>query len=330
MNKAGRSILVTGGCGYVGSVLVPKLALKYPVTVLDSMLFGNHIDNMPNLAVINGDIRDNDMLSSLLRGTTDVIHLASIANDPCSDLDPSLTNAVNRDAVKSLVKIAKESGVRRFINASSSSVYGIKEEESVTEDLTLEPITLYARTKAEGEEIVAAATDSDFVTVSVRSATVCGVSPRMRFDVIVNIMTKTAIANGLITVHGGDQYRPNVHIDDITDLYATLVDIPAEKINGKVYNFGSTNHTVAEIARMVHEETGAALRVDTDITDNRSYRISSEKIKRELGITPKNTIRQAIRDIRQVFADGGFPEPENSIYYNIRTMKEMIAAGTGR
>lgn len=324
MPDSEKHVLVTGGAGYVGSVLVPKLASRYGVTVLDSQLFGNHIKPDANVYIIKGDIRDDNRLRSVLRGTTDVIHLASIANDPCSDLDPAITNAVNREAVKHLVDIARESGVRRFINASSSSVYGVKEEESVTEDLSLEPLTLYAQTKAEGEEIVSAATGPDFVTVSLRSATVCGVSPRMRFDVIVNIMAKTAIANGRITVHGGAQYRPNVHIDDITDLYTALIGLPAEKINGKIYNFGSTNHTVAEIARMVHEVIGVPVDTNTDITDSRSYRISSEKIKNELGIVPKKTIRQAIQDIKNAFDAGVFPEPEDSVYYNIKTMKEQM------
>jgi nucleoside-diphosphate-sugar epimerase len=324
--KNGRHILLTGGCGYVGSVLVPKLVRRYPVTVVDSLIFGNHLEPAAGLTVVPGDIRDTGLMRSLLPGVTDVIHLASIANDPCSDLDQAITLQVNRDAMASLVGLAKELGAGRFINASSSSVYGVKEEESVTEDLPLEPITLYARTKAEGEEIVADAASSDFVTVSVRLATVCGVSPRMRFDVIVNIMTKTAIVNRLITVHGGDQYRPNVHIDDITDLYLALVEQPGEKINGKVFNFGSTNHTVAEIARMVHEETGAPVRTDAAVTDSRSYRISSEKIKAEMGIVPVKTIRQAIDDIRRAFDAGYFAQPESSIYYNIRTMKEHLKA----
>ncbi len=322
--KNERNILVTGGCGYVGSVLVPKLIQRYQVTVIDSLLFGNRLKAAKQLTVVRGDIRDAGLMRFLLSGTTHVIHLASIANDPCSDLDPAITLQVNRDAVARLVDMARGLGVRRFINASSSSVYGVKEEASVTEDLTLEPITLYAQTKAEGEEIVGTAAGPDFTTVSVRSATVCGVSPRMRFDVIVNIMAKTAIVNGMITVHGGGQYRPNVHIDDITDLYLALVEMPGEKINGKVYNFGSTNHTVAEIAQMVHEETGVPVTTDTNVTDNRSYRISSEKIKAELGIVPVRTIRQAIRDIKQAFEAGLFPEPENSIYYNIRAMKEQM------
>ncbi|MDP2932325.1 MAG: SDR family oxidoreductase [Chloroflexota bacterium] len=323
--KKDRRILVTGGCGYVGTVLVPKLLRRYPVTVLDSLLFGNHLKPAANLSVVEGDIRDARLMRSLLSKATDVIHLASIANDPCSDLDPALTYQVNRDAVAQLVNTAKEVGVSRFISASSSSVYGVKEEESVTEDLSLEPLTLYAKTKAESEKIVAAAAGNGFTTVSIRSATVCGPSPRMRFDVIVNIMAKSAIVDGTITVFGGGQHRPNIHIDDITDLYVMLLEVPADKINGKVFNAGATNHTVKEIAEMAQAETGATIKIDSNVTDNRSYRISSEKIKRELGFEPEKPIRQAIKDIKEAFANGVFPNPNSSIYYNIKTMKEKMA-----
>ena len=323
--RRGRRILVTGGCGYVGSILVPKLAKKYPVTVLDSMFFGNHLPPWENVNITEGDIRDTELVRSLLSEATDVIHLASIANDPSSDLDPAITYAINRDAVAQMVSAANECGVRRFINASSSSVYGVKEEKSVTEELSLEPLTLYARLKAETDEIIASAASDEFTTVSIRSATVCGVSPRMRFDVIVNIMAKAAVVDGVITVFGGDQHRPNIHIDDITNLYALLVDIPAERINGKIFNFGATNHTVKEIAEMVRAETGATVKIDTNVNDNRSYRISSQKIKQELGFEPKKTIRQAIKDIKQAFASGGFPEPDSKIYYNVRTMRDILS-----
>ena len=323
--KQQKRILVTGGCGYVGSVLVPKLAAKYPVTVLDSLLFGNHLPPMKNLKVVKGDIRDNALLSSLLAESTDIIHLAAIANDPTSDLNPEITYSVNRDAVRELVNTAKQQGVRRFINASSSAVYGVKEEASVTEDLTLEPITLYARLKAETEKIVNAASGPGFTTVSIRAATVCGVSPRMRFDVIVNIMAKDAIVNKLITVFGGGQHRPNIHIEDITDVYAMMVEVPEKQINGKIFNVGSVNYTVKEIAEMAREETGAVIKVDSNVTDNRSYRISSEKIKKELGYVPKKDIRQAIRDIKEAFTRGMFPDINSSIYYNIRVMKEKMA-----
>jgi len=329
MNDSGKRILVTGGCGYIGSVLVPKLAQKHQVTVLDSMLFGNHLPIIQNVDVVKGDIRNLQLLLSMLLGNDVVIHLAAIANDPCSDLAPSITYEVNRDAVIQLVNAAKNCGVKRFINASTSSVYGVKEEADVTEELVLEPITLYAKLKAETEKIVADASGNGFATVSVRSATVCGVSPRMRFDVIVNILAKLAIANGVITVHGGNQYRPNIHIEDITDLYSMLVEAPVEKINGKVFNVGSTNYTVKEIADMVHEEMNAAILIDTNITDNRSYRISSEKIKNELGFQPNRTIRQAIKDTKDAFNLGMFPDPDNSIYYNLRTMKELFAGRDG-
>ena len=319
-----RHVIVTGGCGYVGTILVPKLATEYKVTVLDSMLFGNHLLSSSNVNIINGDIRDTDLIDSLLPQTTDIIHLASIANDPCSDLDPKVTNEVNRDAVDYLAKAAKKAGVQRFINASSSSVYGLKEEENVTEDLSLNPLTLYAKLKAETEQIIGALSNSDFATVSIRSATVCGISRRMRFDVIVNILTKSAIADGVITVHGGDQYRPNVHIEDITDLYVSLMKLPQETINGKIYNFGSINHTVTELANMVHEETGATIHTDSNVTDNRSYRISSNRIYEELGLKAQRPIQQAVRDIKTAFDAGMFPKPDESVYYNIETMKGNI------
>ncbi len=324
MTSQKRQILVTGGCGYVGSVLVPKLAKKYPVTVVDTLFFGNHLPTMKNLRVVKGDIRDATLMRSLLSKSTDVIHLASIANDPSAELDPELTYSINKDAVVQLVDIAKECGVRRLINASSSSVYGVKKEESVTEDLSLEPITLYAKLKAETEEVIARAITKDFTTVSVRAATVCANSPRMRFDVIVNILAKAAVINGVVTVEGGGQYRPNIHIDDITDLYAMLIEVPDNKISGKVFNAGSVNHTVKEIAEMARDEIGAAIKVDANVIDNRSYRISSEKIKKELGFETKKTIKQAIGDIKQAFADGKYPDPNNVVYYNVRTIKQVL------
>ena len=325
MNNPRNKVLVTGGCGYVGSVLVPKLANEFEVVVLDSMRFGNYLPSVPNIRIVEGDIRDNQLIHSVLSGCTDVIHLAAIANDPCCDLNPTITYEVNKDAVINLVEIAKNCRVRRFINASTGSVYGFKEEESVTEDLTLEPTTLYAKLKAEAEEIVRSASNEKFTTISIRSGTVFGLSPRMRFDLIINIMTKSAMVDGRIIVHGGKQYRSNVHIDDVTDLYYSLLKIPGEQINGKVYNFSSINHTAFEIAEMVRAETGAAIHIDTNTIDDRSFRMSSEKIKRELGIKPIKTIRQGILDIKKALSDGYYPDANDSQYYNIRTMKEISA-----
>ena len=325
--KAEKHVLVTGGCGYVGSVLVPKLASQYRVTVLDSMIFGNQLPGVDNLTAVKGDIRDYTLVRSLLSSCTDVIHLASIANDPCSELEPAATRSVNRDAVEHLVEAAKGQGIRRLVNASSSSVYGVKEEASVTEALSLEPLTLYARLKAETERIVASAASADFITVSIRSATVCGVSPRMRFDVIVNMMAKMAIADGAIRVYGGDQYRPNIHIQDITNLYLFLLNTQAEKINGRVFNAGAQNHTVLEIAHMAQEEAGGTIYLDSGVTDNRSYRISSGLIKREIGWEPLKTIRDAIRDVKRAFDQGLFPNPDDDIYHNIRAIKALQVKG---
>lgn len=323
MNDPRNKVLVTGGCGYVGSVLVPKLANEFEVVVLDSMLFGNYLPSVPNISIVEGDMRDNQLVHSVLSGCTDVIHLAAISNDPCCDLDPRIAYEVNKNAVIDLVEIAKNCGVRRFINASTGSVYGIKEEESVTEDLTLEPTTLYAKLKAETEEIVRSASNENFTTISIRSGTVFGLSPRMRFDLIINIMTKSAMVDGKIIVHGGKQYRSTVHIDDLTDLFCSLVEIPKEMINGRVDNFGIANYTAKEIADMVREETGAVIHIDTNITDNRSIRMSSEKIEYELGYKPKKTVRQGIREIKNAFEEGYFPNPDDNKYYNVRTMKEM-------
>ena len=323
MNDPRNKVLVTGGCGYVGSILVPKLAKEFEVVVLDSMLFGNYLPSVPNISIVEGDIRDNQLVHSVLSGCTDVIHLAAIANDPCCDLNPGITCDVNKNAVISLVEIAKNCSVRRFINASTGSTYGVKEEESVTEDLTLEPTTLYAKLKAETEEIVRSASNKNFTTISIRSGTVFGLSPRMRFDLIINIMTKSATADGKIIVHGGNQYRSNVHIDDITDLYYSLLKIPSEQINGRIYNFSSTNHTASEIAEMVRSETGAAIHIDINTIDDRSYQLSSEKIKRELGYKPKKTVRQGIREIKNAFYEGHFANPNDNKYYNIRAMKEL-------
>jgi nucleoside-diphosphate-sugar epimerase len=324
-NDKKHSVFITGGCGYVGTILIPKLAKKHDVTVLDVQWFGNFLPPLPNVKVVKGDIRDYPMVKSLLAGKTDVIHLASIANDPTSDLNPAVTYQVNRDAVRELAKMAKEAGVRKMINASSSSVYGVKEEEKVTEDLPLEPITLYAKLKAETERIINEYADKDFAPVSIRSATVCGPSRRMRFDLVVNIMAKAAIVDRMMTVFGGNQHRPNIHIEDLTDLYSMLVDVPAEKLNGKIYNVGSVNHTVLELAKMAQEETGAQIKVDSNTTDNRSYRITSEKIKKELGYEPARSIRQAIKDLKTAFDNKLFGDPNQSKYYNIRTMKELMA-----
>ena len=325
-----QHILVTGGAGYVGCVLTPKLLSRgYNVTVLDTLWFGDTgtkgFRNHPNCRLIRGDIRDGVTVKKALVGVDTVIHLAAISNDPCSDLDTELTQQVNYVAVKSLVRFARNGGVTRFINASSSSVYGVKSEPNVTEDLPLEPITLYAQLKAETEPILLGEACDDFIPVCIRSATVCGYSPRMRLDLTVNILTSHAVKKRLITVFGGQQKRPNIHIEDITDVYALLVEAPAKLIAGEVFNVGTQNYKVIEIARMVKTIVGEEVQIQiTESQDQRSYAISSEKIKAVLGYEPKRTIADAIVDVKNAFEDGRIENEEAMKFHNIRTMKAQM------
>jgi len=321
------NVLVTGGAGYVGCILVPKLINKnYNVRVLDSMIFTDKgLDSVKdNCEIITGDIRDEKCLENCLKGIDYVIHLAAISNDPCSELNPEITKQVNYESTKKIVKLSKEKGIERFIYASSSSVYGIKDIPNVTEDVPLEPLTIYSQTKAWSEEFVRESNSKDFVTVNFRPATVCGYSPRMRLDLTVNILTDHAINKGKITVLGGDQKRPNVHIDDVTDCYIQILEAPSEKVAGDVFNFGYENHTVMEIANMVRKVVGKNVEIEVkETTDRRSYHISSEKIGKKLGIYPKKTIEDAVLDLKTAFNGGLIPNPSNSIYKNIERMKEI-------
>ncbi|MAG02088.1 UDP-glucose 4-epimerase [Candidatus Pacearchaeota archaeon] len=322
-----KRVLVTGGAGYVGSVLVPKLISKgYEVRVLDWMMFPGGLDSIKEkIDLIEGDIRNIETLRKSLEGVDYVIHLAAISNDPCSELDHRLTTQVNLDATRDLIKISKEHNVERFVYASSSSVYGIKEEELVTEDLPLEPLTIYSKTKAESEELLKEANDQEFTTVSIRSATVCGYSPRQRLDVIINILTDRAIRLREIIVNGGDQKRPNIHIDDITDLYVDLLTAPKELISAQVFNYGTINHTVNELADIVKNSLGdPSIEIirKPSTKDSRSYSISSEKIKNLLGFTPKKTIRDAVLDLKRAYDVGKFLDTLNPVYKNVAKMKE--------
>ena len=325
-----RRILVTGGAGYVGSVLVPKLlAAGFPVTVLDLYMFGESVlsevrDN-PLLREVKGDIRNRAILEAALKDCWGVIHLACISNDPSFELNPTLGKSINYDAFRPLVRLAKRQGVRRFIYASSSSVYGIKQTPDVTEDLPLEPITDYSRFKALCEDVLAEERESGFTTLTLRPATVCGYSRRLRLDLTVNILTNHAINNGRIRVFGGSQRRPNIHIEDMTDLYAKCLFLPAEKIDGGIYNAGYENHRVIEIAETVRDVIGSRVEIAVEDTDDlRSYHISSRKIADELGFVPSRDISTAVDDLNRAFENGLVPEAMNADrYYNIKTMQNL-------
>lgn len=328
-----QTVLVTGGAGYVGSVLVPKLLAEgHRVRVLDTYWFGDYVlsavKGHPNLTEIKADMRDRFALNYALTGCTAVIHLACISNDPSFEMDPTLGKSINYDAFFPLVELSKKHGVKRFIYASSSSVYGIKEEENVTEELELKPLTDYSKYKAMCEDVLLKAREPGFTTLVLRPATVCGYSPRLRLDLSVNILTNLAVNKREITVFGGSQHRPNLHIQDMTDLYLQTLKWPAEKIDGKIYNAGWQNLTISEIAETVKAEVGPDVKIVTTKTDDlRSYRVSSAKIKRELGWEPRYTVPDAVRELVGAFQAGKIP---NSLtdprYFNIKTMNAWLAA----
>lgn len=310
-----KHILVTGGCGYKGTRLVPKLLDQgHQVTVVDTTWFGNFLADHPNLTIIVGDVRNTDVVS--LANIDAIIHLASIANDPCGDLDPKLTWEISALATMQLADNAVRAGVKQFIYASSGSVYGIKDEEHVTEDLILNPITEYNKTKMVAERVLLSYGDKMAVQI-VRPATVCGVSPRMRLDVSVNMLTMQALTNGEITVFGGDQTRPNIHIDDITDLYLYLLSKP--ELTG-VYNAGFENISIKDIAEAVCRYVPATISV-TPSNDPRSYRMNSDKLLAD-GFKPKKTIEDAIQEIVALYKSGELlNEPH---YYNLKWMEEKV------
>jgi nucleoside-diphosphate-sugar epimerase len=325
-----KHVLVTGGAGYVGSALVPELLKKgYEVTVLDLYIYGKDIfeeykDN-PSLHEIEGDIRDEVTLQEALTGCDCVIHLACISNDPSFELNPNLGKSINFEAFRPLVKLSKAAGVKRFIYASSSSVYGIKEEEKVTEELPLAPLTDYSKYKAMCEEVLKEEAEEGFTTCTIRPSTVCGYAKRQRLDVVVNILTNHAYHNGRIKLFGGEQQRPNIHIKDMVRLYLFILEQDKYKINGKIYNAGDENHSLFELADIIKKEMGKDLPVDVVPTDDpRSYRVTSEKIRDELGFELKYKVKDAVADLIKAFDEGKLPNSfEDEKYFNIKVMQSV-------
>lgn len=322
-------VLVTGGAGYVGAALVPKLlADGHAVTVLDLYLYGDDVfDDVadhPLLRTVRGDIRDEALLERELAGCDAVIHLACISNDPSFELDPALGKSINYDAFLPLVRIAKRQGVRRFVYASSSSVYGVKSDPNVTEETELEPLTDYSRFKAMCEDVLLRERSAGFVPLVVRPATVCGWSSRLRLDLTVNILTNHAYHDGVIKVFGGSQLRPNIHIEDMADLYLLTLRLPDERIDGRIFNVGYENRSVTEIAEIVRGVVGPEVEVETTPTDDlRSYHISSERIRRELGFVPRRSVADAVGDLVRAFEGGLVPNAmDDSRYYNVKRMQE--------
>ena len=309
-------ILVTGGCGYKGTTLVSKLLAKgYRVTVVDTMWFGNFLAPHDNLNVLKADIRFMENVP--LEDVEVIIHLASVANDPCGDLDPKLTWEISALATMQLADKAAKNNVKQFIYASSGSVYGVKEEDQVTEDLDLKPISEYNKTKMVAERVLLSYSDKMIVQI-IRPATVCGYSPRMRLDVSVNMLTMQALTNGLITVFGGNQTRPNIHIDDITDIYLHLID-KKDSIQG-VYNAGFENISILDIAKMVTKHVPSKITV-MESNDPRSYRINSDKLL-TTGFAPKKSVEDAIREICEKHNKGALKNEDR--FHNLKWMQTTI------
>ena len=322
-----KNIFITGGAGYVGSALVPKLIESgFKVTVLDLMIYGEKVlKPNKNLKIIRGDIRNEDLLKKSIVNVDTVIHLACISNDPSFELNKKLGEDINFKAFEPLVKISRSSGVKRFIYASSSSVYGVKTENNVNEEMSLEPLTDYSRFKADCEKVLKKYQGTDFTTVTVRPATVCGYAPRQRLDLVVNILTNLAYHKREITVFGGKQLRPNIHIDDMVEVYLLLLKSPKEKIAGKIFNAGYENFSVEKLGQDVKSVIGSDVKLIFSKTDdNRSYHISSEKIKSELGFMPKRNVQDAVKDLMNAFENKTLKNTlENEIYFNIKRMKNL-------
>jgi nucleoside-diphosphate-sugar epimerase len=331
-----KKIFIPGGAGFVGCLLVPQLLdAGYEITVFDIMYFGTDgLPDHPNLTLIKGDIRDAKAYADAVAGHDAVISLGCISNDASFELDEELSTSTNLHAFEPMVAAAKDAGVKRFIYCSSSSVYGVSDQPNVTEEHPLVPLTLYNEYKGKCEPILFKYMSDDFECVTLRPATVCGYSPRTRLDVSVNILTNLAVNNGRITVFGGDQMRPNLHIQDMCDLYQLTLELPGEKIQGETFNAGYQNMTINEIAetvkRVVMEEFPDKPEIEivrTPSDDNRSYHINSDKIKERIGFVPKYSVEDAVRDLCKAFREGLLPDSlEDDIYFNVRRLKRLNAA----
>jgi len=326
------NILVTGGAGYVGSRLVPRLLdAGHHVIVYDIMFFGDdHLPgDHPNLKVIRGDIRDTPRFSSACTAADVVLHLACISNDPSFALDESLSRTMNFECFEPMVIVAKLAGVKRFVYCSTSSVYGISDAPDVTEDHPLVPITLYNKYKGMCEPLLFRHQSDDFTCVTIRPSTICGYGPRQRLDLAVNILTNLAVNKGVITVYGGKQMRPNLHIEDMVDCYMLLLDAPKEKIAGQTFNVGKQNLSIEHLAILVKGVVKGIMGIEAEIQtepvfDERSYQVNSDKIKNVLGFVPARSVADAVADLCTAFQNGLLPNSlDDDRYYNVKRMQKV-------
>jgi nucleoside-diphosphate-sugar epimerase len=327
-------ILVTGGAGYVGSLLVPQLLKDgHKVTVYDTMWFGSGClqTKNPNLSLVKGDIRDTTLFTQTVKGHDAVIHLACISNDSSFELNEKLSTSVNLDAFRPLVRAAKEAGVRRFIYASSSSVYGVSESPDVTEEHPLVPLTLYNQYKGACEPMLLEEVGTEFVGVIVRPATLCGYAPRQRLDLSVNILTNHGFHNGVVKVFGGSQMRPNLHVLDMVEAYRVFLSADDSLVNGEIFNCGFENMSIADIAMIVtrtvpefRPDFGEILIETTPSNDLRSYHVNSDKILRRLNFAPRYSVQDAVNDLCRAFEQKLLKDPlTDSRWFNVQRMQEL-------
>lgn len=330
-------VLITGGAGYVGSLLTPQLLeLGYKVTIYDTLFFGDDFlpKSNPNLTIVQGDIRDCDKFHRACKGVDTVISLACISNDASFVLDENLSTSINYDAFEPMVIAAKTAGVKRFVYASSSSVYGVSDQPNVTEEHPLVPLTLYNKYKGMCEPLLFKHMTEEFTCVTIRPATICGYAPRLRLDLSVNILTNHAVNNNKIVVFGGEQLRPNLHVQDMCDLYKLLLTAPKEKIAGQIFNVGYDNMSIKEISdvvkRIVEEEFPQKAPLEVEVTpsnDNRSYHINSDKIKRVLGFSPRLSVEDAVRSLCQAFREDKVPNSmTDDRYFNVKRIQALGVA----
>ena len=323
-----KKILVTGGAGYLGAILVRKLLERhYYVRVLDQLIFGKEsiqdLFSHKNFDLVVGTIEDEYIVNKSLQDIDAVIHLACVSNDPCCELDPELTYKVNYLSTERLLKLSKQSGVKRFIFASSASVYGASADTLVTENSSTTPVSLYARTKLNCEEFIIKESTSDFSTCCLRKATLYGYSPRMRFDLVVNIMTAMAVKEGKIVVNGGDQWRPLLHVNDAADAYIACLEAPESKINGQIFNVGSENFKIKDVANTIKTVFPNINILESFTVDKRSYKLSFDKIKEVINFEPKNKVKEGVLDIKEAFDKNLINNYMDLNYYNIKRVMKL-------
>ncbi len=333
-NAEYRRVLVIGGAGYIGSALVPMLLERgYRVRVLDILLFGEsplaNVLQHPNLEIVKGDFRNVVSLFQSLQGVSSVVHLGAIVGDPACQLNEELTIDVNLVSSQVIAELAKHAGVQRFIFASTCSVYGAS-DELLDERSLVNPISLYGHTKLASERVVLDEAGDGFSPTILRFATIYGFSGRTRFDLVVNLLTAKARLEGEITVHGGQQWRPFVHVEDAARAIAMSLDAPLSKVDGQTFNVGSDaqNYTILQIAEIIRDRVlNSHLSVSENDTDNRNYRVSFGKIAKELGFQPKWTLEEGIQQVLEAIASGEVTDYQDAQYSNAKFLTE---GGTGK